>query len=361
MAMVLMGLKAYIIKRVAYSIILLIFVITLNFIVFFMMPGDPAEMWMNPTGRLSPEEIARQRDALRELWGLGDPPHILFLRTTKSLLTFNFGASIATGESVVVTMRQKMPFTLFLLGSSTVIAIIVGVLLGVLSAYKRGGKFDSSLVTSSLVFYSLPTFWMGMVFIVIFYLKLGWFPGAHTFPVDQWTTQGTPIAYTVGADPSATVLNVLFSVNPQGLLELIGGYIYHAFLPVLTLSLFSYGGYLLLTRATMLEALTEDYIITARAKGLPERSVLLRHALKNASLPIITSVALSFGFILSGAIITETVFTYEGVGHWIWAAIIRKDYTVVLPIFYIIALCVIAANFVADLFYGIIDPRIKYG
>jgi len=128
----------------------------------------------------------------------------------------------------------------------------------------------------------------------------------------------------------------------------------------MTLTLFSYGGYLLLTRATMLEALTEDYIVTAIAKGVTERTILLRHALKNASLPLITSAALSFGFILSGAIITETVYTYEGLGHWILAAIDARDYPVVLPVFYIIAICVIIANFIADLLYGVIDPRIKY-
>jgi len=356
-----MGLKAYIIKRITYSCILLLFVITLNFIIFFMMPGDPAQMWVNPTGRMSEAELSQQMAALRDLWGLGDPPHILFLKTTRSLLTFNFGKSIMSGTDIIRTMQAKIPFTLLLLGSSSIFSIIIGVLLGVLSAHKRGETGDSFMVTSSLIFYSLPTFWMGMIFIEIFASQLGWFPGAHSFPVDEWAMKGFPIPYTIAADPSRATLNILFSLNPQGLLNLVGGYAYHAFLPVLTLTLFSYGGYLLLTRATMLEALTEDYIITARAKGLTERSVLLRHALKNASLPIITSVALGFGFILSGAIITETVYTYEGLGHWIWDSINARDYTVVLPIFYIIAICVIAANFIADLLYGILDPRIKYG
>jgi peptide/nickel transport system permease protein len=132
-------------------------------------------------------------------------------------------------------------------------------------------------------------------------------------------------------------------------------------MPMLTLVVFAIGGWLLLTRATMLETITEDYITTARAKGLKERSVLYKHALKNASLPLITSAALSFGFVLSGAIITETVFSYPGLGGWIWSAIQFLDYPALMAIFYIISLCVVLANIVADLLYGIIDPRIKYG
>jgi peptide/nickel transport system permease protein len=129
----------------------------------------------------------------------------------------------------------------------------------------------------------------------------------------------------------------------------------------MVLTLFSYGGYLLLTRATMLETLSEDYVVTARAKGLSERTVLFKHALKNASLPIITNVALTFAFILTGAIITEQVFTYPGLGQWTWFAIIYADRPVMQAIFFIIALCVIIANFVADLAYGLVDPRVKYG
>lgn len=353
-----MGLRAYIAKRIAYSFVLLMFVITLNFIIFFMMPGDPASMWINPTGRLTQEEIEKQKELIKQRWGLGEPQHIIFLRTTISLLTFNFGKSIVYGRPIVEMMLEKIPFTLFILGTSTIISIVIGVLLGVLSAYKRGGKLDSGLVTSSLILYSLPTFWMGLVLIFIFTSTLHWLPHAGTVPF-EWA-QRRPVPYTIQTDTSSTALGIQFALNPTGALQFVGGYLRHAVLPILTLTLFSYGGYLLLTRATMLEVLTEDYIVTARAKGVSERTVLLRHALKNASLPLITSAALSFGFILSGAIITETVYGYEGLGHWIWSGILARDYPVVLPIFYVIAICVIAANFIADLLYGIIDPRIKY-
>jgi len=136
---------------------------------------------------------------------------------------------------------------------------------------------------------------------------------------------------------------------------------WHLFLPVVVLTLFLYGSFLLLTRATMMETLTEDYITTARAKGLKERAILFKHALKNASLPVITNAAIAIGFILSGAIITEQVFNIPGLGQWTWAAIPYKDYPVLHCIFYLTALCVIIANFIADILYGVVDPRIKYG
>ena len=147
----------------------------------------------------------------------------------------------------------------------------------------------------------------------------------------------------------------------EEVVKALGGYLRHMFLPLFTLSLFNFGGWLLLTRATMIETITEDYILTARAKGVGETSVLFRHALKNASLPIITSAAMSFGFLLSGAIITETVYTYPGVGGWSFFAITTRDIAVMMAIFYVISLCVILANIIADLLYGVLDPRIKYG
>ena len=165
----------------------------------------------------------------------------------------------------------------------------------------------------------------------------------------------------ITATTSPQTLNTALFLDGGEAFLLIQGYFKHMFLPMLTLVLFQYGGFLLLTRATMMETLTEDYVTTAKAKGVKQRTILYRHALKNASLPIITSIAITFGFVLSGAIITETVFTWPGLGTWIWQAIQIKDYPVLQASFYIIALCVIVANFIADLLYGVIDPRIKYG
>jgi peptide/nickel transport system permease protein len=184
-----------------------------------------------------------------------------------------------------------------------------------------------------------------MVLLMVFGVYLGWFPIAGATP-REW------------GDPNIWPTPPQW---PQDWLEIIRGRLYHMALPVGALFLFQVGGYILLTRAVMIETLTDDYVLTARAKGLPERIVLFKHALKNGSLPLITNIALSFAFMFSGAIITEQVFTYRGMGWWIWNSIAFYDYPVLQAVFYVLALCVVAANFIADVAYGLIDPRVKYG
>lgn len=326
-----MGLKAYIAKRIVYSFLLVLFVITLNFIIFELMPGNPMELFMNPSRLKSQEQV----DELMKIWGLDQPLHIRYFKYVINLLTFNFGISYISMDYVSKEIGERLLNTLLLVGTSTVLSIIIGIVLGVIAAAKRGTNADNFFVVTSLTTYSLPSFWIGMVLLIIFAHGLGWFP-----------IKGTT-SYTAMNPPP----NIIADITDR---------MWHLCLPVVTLTLFSYGGWLLLTRAVMLEALTEDYIVTARAKGLAERTVLYRHALKNASLPIITSAAISFGFLLTGAIITEQVFNYPGLGMWIWKAINFSDYPVLQAIFYIVALCVIIANFIADLLYGVIDPRIKY-
>jgi len=225
------------------------------------------------------------------------------------------------------------------MGISTVISIILGMLIGVLVAYKRGGIFDTATVTGSLITYSVPIFFLGWVIIAIFSLGLHWFPSSLEQPV-EWARS-----------------------PPSNILEILAGRLRHLVLPTITLVLFSVGGWILLTRACVLETINEDYVLTARAKGLKERTVLYKHVLKNASLPLITNVALSFAFMISGAIITETLFSYRGMGLLTYSAIISgggPDLPLLQAIFYILALAVIFANFIADLLYGVIDPRIRY-
>jgi peptide/nickel transport system permease protein len=266
-----------------------------------------------------------------------------------NMLTFHFGVTAPTTGMVPVINRvmQFLPNTLILMGLATIISIIIGVVLGVLAAYKRGGMYDSAAVITSLITFSLPTFWMGLLAISIFAVDL------HILPAGRDVGNGMPpwaIFSLFGTQFSLpTMTEVLSRIT-------------HLILPVGVLTLFSYGNYLLLTRATMLETLTEDYILTAKAKGLKERTIIFKHALKNASLPIITSSALAIGFLIGGAIITETVFSYFGIG-WltIQSILVTNDYPVLMAIFYITALTVILANFISDLLYGVIDPRIKYG
>lgn len=341
-----MGLRGYIIKRVIYSLILVLFVITLNFIIFVMMPGSPIDRFAGSMKLRSQE----QYDELMRIWGLSGSLGERYTKYLANMFTWNFGHSFYGGKLVAIEMMERLSNTVLLMGTATILSLIIGVALGVLAAKKRGSLFDGTAVVASLVTYSLPTFWMGLIALYIFYYRLGWFPGGGPFPVTWASSWPQPYEFNLLGTQVTIASTTEIAVR-----------IWHLALPAAVLTLFSYGGYLLLTRATMLEALTEDYIVTARAKGLQERAVLFKHALKNASLPLITSAALSFGFLLSGAIITETVFTWPGLGRWIWDAITNNNYPVMQAFFYITALTVIIANFIADLLYGIIDPRIKYG
>jgi len=348
-----MGLRAFIVKRAIYSFFLILFVLSLNFIIFDLMPGNPLEIFTGGLRIKNPEMI----EVIKARFGLDRPVHERYVIYLGNMLTGQFGVSFFSGDYVINEVGERLTNTLILMGVVEILSIAIGVMLGVIAAHKRGGVLDSTSVVASLTTYSLPSFWMGMILLLIFYYHLGWFPGAGTYPRD-WAN----IYETTGGLPPRIILGNLLGteISFPSLVE-ISGRLWHLFLPTLTLVLFTYGGYLLLTRAAMLETLTEDYIVTLRAKGVSERIVLYKHALKNASLPLITNAALAFGFALSGAIITEQVFTYPGLGQWIWQSISMRDYPALQTIFYLIALCVIFANFLADILYGIVDPRIKYG
>ncbi len=331
-----MSLRSFLLKRIAYTIVLIFFVIVLNWVIFEAMPGYAGQLYsvLGNRNKLGAEILAKQI----QLYGLDKSPLVQFVDYVKALLTFNFGYSYASNQPVAteIISSGRLVNTLLLLGTSTVLGIVIGILLGIVVSKRRGSFLDNFWVTSSLTTFSLPVFFMGIMLIFIFVVVLNWFPIGGV---------ANTAFYNAGAPP-------FWAQIPDRLS--------HLFLPALTLTLFSYGGFLLLTRATMIEVLQEDYITTARAKGLSERVVLLRHAFKNASLPLVTASALAFGAILSGAIITETIFSWNGLGFWLFNAVVFKDFPVMEAMFYIIALCVIIANFISDIIYGIIDPRIKY-
>jgi peptide/nickel transport system permease protein len=354
-----MGLKAFLAKRIVYSFILLLAVICVNFVIFILMPGDPSQFLipLNPEGGVITQEQRAERERiLAEAWGYGESLEIQLIKYIRNLLTGQFGKSWQYKSDVGPLLASRIPFTLIIIGGSTVISIIIGVVLGVLIISKRGSILDSGAVISSLILGALPTFWLGLIFLLVFYVNLNWFPNAGAFP-REWAIRGYPqVAVFEAGFP-----NFLLTINGGELLRLLGGYVRHAFLPVFTLVVFSFGSWLIYTRAVMLDAITEDYVITARAKGLNERTVMFKHALKNAALPLITSAALAFGFVLGGAMITEAVYTYPGVGRFTFEAIGYQDYAILMAVFYVISLCVITANIIADLFYGIIDPRVRYG
>jgi len=357
-----MGFRSFLVRRILIAFLMLFVVMGLNYVLFFVMPGNPATLFVNPIRGGSAASMKQYIAELEARWGFNKPPEVRFLIYIQNMLTMNFGDSLVSDRPIIDDLFGRLWSTIELMGGSTILAMLIGISLGVLVAYKRGGKFDSGMVTLSLITFSLPVFWIGLVLILIFVTDLKWFPFGNSYPFN-WVLPGQwPVAYTVStASGSAWSGNAVFSINSGGVSTLLYGYVSHLMLPLTTLTLFSYGGYLLLTRATMIEALTEDYISTAKAKGVPERNVIFRHALKNASLPLITSAALAFGFMISGAIITEGVFAWPGMGRWIFDSINNNDYSVLQAVFYIIAVLVIIANIIADVLYGIIDPRIKYG
>jgi peptide/nickel transport system permease protein len=333
-----MTLRTFLVKRVIYTVILIFFVIILNFLIFQAMPGATGLQYniLGQRTRLS----ATYYNYIVNLYHLNASYSDRFVTYVKDLLTFQFGISYQYGQPVSQQMINsgRLVNTLTLLGASTVLAIMIGIALGIVSSKRRGSSVDNFLVSASLTTFSLPTFFMGILFIYIFAITLRWFPGGSVVP-SEWTQT---------------------NVTPPPFWAQIPARLQYLFLPTLTLTLFTYGGFLLLTRATMMETLSEDYVLTARAKGLSERVILFKHAFKNASLPIVTASALAFGGILSGAIITETVFNWAGLGRWLYEAVLYKDYPVMQAMFYLIALGVIAANFIADVIYGVIDPRIRY-
>lgn len=330
-----MSLKSYIAKRLVYMVLLIFLVASVNFILFNMMPGTTLSKYVIQMG---PKMTQERYDELRALFGFDRPLHERYIIYVQNMVTWRFGYSYESRNYVQNDIMMALPNTLFLLGLAEIGAMIFGVLLGVIAAYKRGAAFDTFMVTASLATYSIPVFWIGWLMISFFAVSLGWFRVGGFEPL-IWAEIG----------------------RPTGIISYLAGRLYMATLPAVTLFIFLFGGWILLARATVLETITEDYVTTARAKGLPERTVLFKHVLKNASLPLITSVALMFGFLISGAIITETVFSYGGMGMLVWKAIMTSDVPMLQAFFYVIALLVIIANFVADMLYGVIDPRIKYG
>jgi peptide/nickel transport system permease protein len=329
------GLRGYVLRRIVYMIILVWAVVTVNFLIFKLMPGSPMDAYVAKVQKLSQQ----QYNQLKAYFGLSQPLHIQYLISCEHLITFNFGMSYNHGP-VLQAIEVALPNTLILMGISTVITILVGMLLGVLVAYKHGGALDGTLVTASLITFSVPIFFLGWLMIAFFALYLKWFPMGLLQPI-SWSWN-----------------------PPKNVFEYIFGRLDHLVLPTLTLVLFSVGGWILLTRAVVLETINEDYVLTAKAKGLKERTILYRHVLKNASLPLVTNVALAFGGLIGGAMITETLFSYEGMGLLTYNAVMGgtgADLPLLEAIFYILALCVIIANFIADLLYGVLDPRIKYG
>ncbi len=324
-----MGLREYTIRRVIELIISLFLFSTISFIIFRMMPGDPSSLYLEE-GILEPG----MREAIRHMLGLDKPLWEQYLIYLKNTFTFTFGVSFLYNKPAIdIILSRKLLNTLALLLSSHGLAIVFGILLGVWSAWRRGKVFDISSMLAAFILYSLPVFWVGIVMLLLFSVKLGLFPLAGTI--------------TAG-------------LTHENILQYMADYLHHLILPATAITLIRLGGDYLITRNTMITVIGEDYIKTALAKGVPEKIVVWKHAARNAVLPIVTWVGLEIAVIFSGAVLTESVFSWDGIGKLIYDAALWRDYPILEAAFFIIIFVTLVANFLTDLAYAALDPRVKY-
>lgn len=318
-----------VLKSVVNSLTTLILVIILNFILFRMMPGDPINFMISNNPRFS-EEL---KEKLIDDFDLDAPMQVQFITYVENCLTFNFGNSfIERNTPAMDIVVDNLRWTLLLTGTSSVFMIVIGMVMGIFGAAKRGGPFDTSTLTFSLVFYAMPTFWLGMMMIALFSKYLDWFPSSRA------TTIGMTLDFSW-----ASISDVLW----------------HLFLPAASLTLVSIAAFALIMRGALTDVLTEEYITTARAKGLTKGKVLKDHAVPNAMLPMVSLIAIDLAFIVGGAFQTEYVFSYPGIGWRTIDATYKMDYPVLQAAFFVITVVVIVANFLADLLLIHMDPRIQ--
>ena len=320
-------------KITGYVAIILV-VLSFNFFLPRLMPGDPLSFLTGAPGMDMPIVLDEEtRAKLLTYYGLDKPLSQQFYDYMLGILHGDLGWSIYHNAPVSDILIGALKWTFLLVGTSTALYMVLGILLGAISAWNRGGKSDVGLLVSLLSIGSFPPFFLGMLFIILFSVKLNLFPafGAQT-PFMEYSS----------------------------LLEKASDILYHLFLPATTLVISHIGGVYLLMRNSMLNVIGEDYILTARAKGMAEWYIMRKHATKNALLPIITMIALRTGFMIGGTILVETVFAYPGVGRLLFDAVMYRDYPLLQGAFLIITLVIIAANFVADMVYVQLDPRLRH-
>src|SRR5437588_1132756 len=315
----------YVVKRILFAVVTVLVALTLNFVLFRLAPGSI----VTDLSRV-PHATKATRLAIAHQFGLDKSKWDQYLIYVKQLFHLNMGISYQNSQPVWSNLKTALANTIPMVALGTLFSIVFGTLTGVVAAWRRGTFLEKSTVTSALAFYSMPTHWLALMLIILF---------AGTFP-DRGMS-----------DP-------FYAALPPGRWPHVYDVLRHMFLPALTLGLVLYGEYTLIVRSAMLETLGEDYILTARAKGLTDWTIVRRHALRNAMLPIVTLVALSLGYIVAGAILVETVFSWPGIGLAVYDAVNARDYPTLQGAFLILTLSVVLFNLVADLLYLKLDPRI---
>lgn len=330
---------AYILRRIMIMIPTLLGVTIIVFLMLHATPGDPAELLM---GERATEESLEQ---LREHLGLNEPLHVQYGLFLKRLLKGDLGETIWTRQKVWTEIKHRFPATIELSLVALCISCFAGMLLGIISATKQYSIFDYAAMLGALAGVSMPIFWLGLVFMLIFSLHLGWLPlsGRLSIGID------------LEVITNFYIVDAVLTRNWPAFKDAV----WHIIMPAVTLSTIPTAIVARMTRSAMLDVLRQDYIKTAKAKGLSQLQVIFKHALRNAMIPVVTTIGLQFGVLLGGAILTETIFAWPGVGKWMYDAVMQRDYMVIQGGTLFIAGLFVVINLCVDVLYAVINPRIS--
>jgi len=317
----------YFAGRLGQSVLLVWLVLTITFFLLHLAPGDPMARYDDP------EMDPRTVEMMRRQFGLDRSVPEQYARWLANFARGDFGISLRYNRPVSELLASAVPNTLRLTVAALAVYLILGVALGVTSAVKKDSIYDRTATLVALVVYSIPSFWLALMLIMLFSLKLGWFPSSHMQSIDA---------------------------SSLGVLSLLRDRAAHLVLPAFVLGVASAAGMARYMRGSMLDEMRRDYIRTARAKGLSEGSVMMKHAFRNAAIPIVTIAGLSFPFLLGGSVVTEKIFSWPGMGSLMVESIFTRDYPVILAINFIVSVMVILGNLLADVGYALLDPRIAY-
>jgi peptide/nickel transport system permease protein len=331
----------YLLRRLALTIPILLGVSLLVFLMLHSAGGDPAQTILG--ARADPESIA----ALRKELGLDRPLLVQYVAFLSGAVRGDFGRSYRSNTPVIAEIAARFPATIELAIAAMAIAVVAGVIFGTLAAVRRHSILDYLSSTVVLLGVSLPTFWLGLILIIIFGLWLRWLPISGR------------VNPRLGADPSLPFLTLTSLV--QGNWAVAKDALRHLILPALTLAAWPAAIVARMTTASLIESLGQDYVRTARGKGLPERLIVVSHAARNALLPVLTVVGLEFGTLLGGAVVTETIFSWPGLGQLTVTAIGARDYQVVQGVVVLLGAVFVLLNLLVDVLYAVLDPRIRYG
>lgn len=348
---------AYIGRRLVLVLPVLIGISIVTFAMIRLIPGDPALVMLGEHATLE------AREAFMRRMGLDRPLPVQYAQYLKSLVTLDLGRAIRTGRPVVAEVMDFLPATIELTLGAMAFAVTFGVFLGVVAAYRHNSALDVATMVGALVGVSMPVFWLGLMLIYLFGVKLGWFPPSARLTIGlpyESITQHYHITGSLAPWTDFLSRFYLFGSAVTGQWRVFKDALSHLVLPSIALGTIPLSLIARMTRSSLLDVLNQDYMRTAQAKGLAERTLLFRHALKNAFLPVITIIGLQLGILLSGAILTETIFSWPGMGRYVVERVLGRDYPAVQGAVLVIASIFVFVNLVVDLSYAYFDPRIRY-